>query len=156
MTECESVPFLLTLASNMSGTYAWQDFYVFFMLLYMSIALLYPVMYGVKNISIAMMLIFVLLITGTYFTLDVLVKALGMTNEIVFNHIDIGCTLYAERIFSFVPLLVITVFTGAFLLLSISLSTALYNRKFCSVYLSKRRAERLFLQFKNWAFANRE
>lgn len=104
---------------------------MFFMLLCIFIALLFPLMYGIKNTNIMMILLLVLIIIGTYFTLDLLVKELGMTNEIIFNHIDLGFALYVERIFPFAPFLMITVITGVFLLISIYLSIALYNRKFC-------------------------
>lgn len=118
-------------ASIMPFSYGWQDFYVFFMLLCIFIALIFPLMYGIKNTNIAMMLLLVLIIISTYFTLDLLVKELGMTNDIVFNHIDLGFALYAERIFPFAPFLMITAVTVVLLFISIYLSIALYNRKFC-------------------------
>src|SRR5699024_63492 len=72
--------------------YYFKDYYVFFVLFCFTIGLCYPILYFFKNMYMAAAIIALLILVGTYYTIDVLVKELQLTLPILFNDIDTGFT----------------------------------------------------------------
>src|SRR5699024_6154703 len=70
--------------------YTFIDFLMLFAVGLVLFAICYPILYFFNNSYVAMLIIFLFLIMGTFFTIDGTINIMGMTDEIVFNRHDKG------------------------------------------------------------------
>src|SRR5699024_4750725 len=102
--------------------YNLQDFIMLFCLGLVMIGIFYPILYFFKNSYLAMGVIFVLIVAGTFFTIESLANILGMTKDIRINGIDRGFALLAETYFPFQPYVIAVILSAALFLGSLKLS----------------------------------
>jgi hypothetical protein len=110
-----------------SSVYDIADFLLIFCLAVIILAICFPLLYF--NYPYAMALLILLLSVGTYFTMDLLVKVLGMTDEIIFNDLDKGFGLLVETYIPFSPIPVVLCVTLVLYWISLKLSIFIFARK---------------------------
>lgn len=110
-------------------TYHWFDFVMFFCLAMVIVSICFPILYFFRNHFLAIGLIILLLFIGTFFTLDPLVIALGMTDEILFNHIDTGYAILAKQIFPKQPYFFTVMLSTLLIILSYIVSSYIVRKK---------------------------
>ena len=109
--------------------YSFVDFLMLFAVGLVLFAFCYPILYFFNNSYVAMLLIFLFIIIGTFFTIDATTNIMGMTDEIVFNRHDKGLALLAENYIPFQPYLLVLLASIGMFLASIKISTLLFQRK---------------------------
>src|SRR5699024_7331395 len=87
--------------------YTFIDFLMLFAVCLVLFAICYPILYFFNNSYVAMLIIFLFLIIGTFFTIDGTINIMGMTDEIVFNRHDKGLALLAKSYIPFQPYLLV-------------------------------------------------
>src|SRR5699024_12191604 len=70
-------------------------------------AICYSIIYFFNNSYVAILIIFLFLIIGTFFTIDGTINIMVMTDEIVFNRHDKGLALLAKCYIPFQPYLLV-------------------------------------------------
>lgn len=111
------------------AVYGWNDYLLFLCLAVMLIAISYPLLYLIKNLYAAAGIILLLFMVGTYYIMDLLVDALGFSNEIIFNDIDKGFAIIAENWFPVMPYLAVLSISGGLFCGSIVLSSYVMKKK---------------------------
>src|SRR5699024_5942424 len=92
-------------------------------------AICYSILYIFNNNYVAMLIIFLFLIIGTFFTIDRTINIMGMIDEIVFNRHDKGLALLAKSYIPFQPYLLVLLASIVLFIASIKISTLLLQRK---------------------------
>src|SRR5699024_1541909 len=93
------------------------------------VAVCYAILYLFYNSYVAMLIIFLFLIIGTFFTIDGTINIMGMADEIVFNSHDKGLALLAKSYIPFQPYLLVLLASIGLFIASIKISTLLLQRK---------------------------
>src|SRR5699024_9165397 len=109
--------------------YTFIDFLMLFAVGLVLFAICYPILYFFYNSCVAMLIIFLFLIIGTFFTFDGTFYILGMPDEIVFNRHDKGLALLAKSYIPFQPYLLVLLASIVLFIASIKISTLLLQRK---------------------------
>lgn len=109
--------------------YIFKDFLIFFAVGLVLFAVCYPILYFFNKSYMALAFIFVLIVAGSFFTIDASVHIMGMTGEIVFNRLDKGFALLAETYIPFQPYLVVLIAAIGLFIGSIKVSSLLLQRK---------------------------
>src|SRR5699024_5513142 len=90
-----------------SAAYTFFDFLMLFAVGLVLFVVCYPILYFFNNSYVAMLIIFLFLIIGTFFTIDGTINIMGMTDEIIFNRHDKGLALLAKSYIPFQPYLLV-------------------------------------------------
>src|SRR5699024_9768804 len=93
--------------SSTFESYSFIDFLILFAVGLVLFAICYRILYFFNNSYVAMLIIFLFLIIGTFFTIDGTINIMGMTDEIVFNRHDKGLALLAKSYIPFQPYLLV-------------------------------------------------
>ena len=109
--------------------YTFIDFLMLFAVGLVLFAICYPILYFFNNSYVAMLIIFLFLIIGTFFTIDGTINIMGMTDEIIFNRHDKGLALLAKSYIPFQPYLLVLLASIVLFIASIKISTLLLQRK---------------------------
>src|SRR5699024_11516165 len=105
------------------------DFLMLFAVGLVLFAVCYPILYFFNNSYVAMLIIFLFLIIGTFFSIDGTINIMEMTDEIIFNIHDIGLALLAKSYIPFHPYLLVLLVSLVLFIASIKISTLLLQRK---------------------------
>src|SRR5699024_11562609 len=101
--------------------YTFIDFLMLFAVGLVLFAVCYPILYFFNNSYVAMLIIFLFLIIGTFFTIDGTINIMVMTDEIVFNRHDKGLALLAKIYIPFQPYLLVLLTSIVFYIASIKI-----------------------------------
>lgn len=117
-------PFL----SDSFYVYSFRDLIVLFCIGAVFIALCIPIIYFVRKLVTALGIILVMLAVGTVVIIDQLVTVLQLDDWIIFNELDAGFVLLAEKYFPWQPYLLIVIFTSILVYLSVIVSINIFTK----------------------------
>ncbi|MEI3613862.1 ABC-2 transporter permease [Pseudogracilibacillus sp. SO30301A] len=118
-----------SLYSKTHYMYSFRDIIVLFCIGCIIIALCIPVFFKFQSAQTAMGIMLTLFGIGSFFTVDALVKVLGMTESFYFNDLDPGFVMLAEKYLPFFPYVTLLIGTAILLTFSIHISTAFFKEK---------------------------
>src|SRR5699024_7467660 len=109
--------------------YTFIDFLMLFAVGLVLFAVCYPILYFFNNSYVAMLIIFLFLIIGTFFTIDGTINILRMTDGSVFNRHDKGLAVLAKSYIPCQPYRLLLLASIGLFIASIKISTLLFQRK---------------------------